>query len=295
MHKYLRAIGFGKIKNRLQFDPILKKIMQDPDHKSLASTGLGSTSVQYDKKFGDYIGLSLVGEVDLTGEIFFEHSFPFLFPSPYRREEDSRIEKRCANEAYDGIMEDIGMSIVFYVQNITDYNRYYWYTKKNTIRGVHFSALSLGGKILLPLAATKESLEAYDKDIAESYELLEKAKKGDSFANDELIIKNIQDKNEADKRSLKEDVFTIVKSSLIPTGVECEEYELTGLIIRVGTDKNSYTGEEIYMLLVKCNELVINIAINKEDLVGTPEMGRRFRGVVWLQGYLSLPSKLTSQ
>ena len=196
MHKYLRAIGFSKIKNRLQYDPIYKEIIRNPDHRSISSTGLGSSTIQLDKKFGDYIGISMVGEIDLTGETFYEHSFPFILPSAYRRDEESRVEKHCYNESYAGIMEDIGMSIVYHVQNIADYNRYMWYTKKTVVDGVHFAALSLEGKILLPLATTKDATEAYDQNIEHSYHLLEKAKQGDSFANEELMMKNIMEKQQ---------------------------------------------------------------------------------------------------
>ena len=38
-----------------------------------------------------------------------------------------------------------------------------------------------------------------------------------------------------------------------------------------------------------CNDLNFDICINKKDLLGEPEVGRRFKGVVWLQGCVNFP------
>jgi len=37
------------------------------------------------------------------------------------------------------------------------------------------------------------------------------------------------------------------------------------------------TNEEIYMLLLNCNGLFFNICINKADLLGEPQVGRRLK------------------
>ena len=44
------------------------------------------------------------------------------------------------------------------------------------------------------------------------------------------------------------------------------------------------TDERIYELRISCNDLDLDICINKNDLIGEPEVGRRFKGVIWLQG-----------
>ena len=47
------------------------------------------------------------------------------------------------------------------------------------------------------------------------------------------------------------------------------------------------TKEELYLLYVECRDLVISVVVNKSDLLGEPAPGRRFKGVIWLQGKLT--------
>lgn len=48
--------------------------------------------------------------------------------------------------------------------------------------------------------------------------------------------------------------------------------------------KNRITDEDIYQLKVDCNGFEFWVQINKKDLYGEPMPGRRFKGVVWMQG-----------
>ena len=42
-------------------------------------------------------------------------------------------------------------------------------------------------------------------------------------------------------------------------------------------------------MTIECNDLLMDVCINKEDLYGEPEVGRRFKGVIWLQGMIHFP------
>ena len=48
--------------------------------------------------------------------------------------------------------------------------------------------------------------------------------------------------------------------------------------------QNSLTKEWIYVLTLESHDLVFEVCINKDDLLGEPAVGRRFKGVVWMQG-----------
>ena len=48
--------------------------------------------------------------------------------------------------------------------------------------------------------------------------------------------------------------------------------------------ENSWTGENIYRMVISCNGIDITIGINQKDLMGEPQVGRRFKGDIWLQG-----------
>ena len=59
-----------------------------------------------------------------------------------------------------------------------------------------------------------------------------------------------------------------------------------GEILDFMTFKNIITGEEICQLTLDCNDMQFDVCINKNDLLGEPKIGRRFKGIIWLQGQL---------
>ena len=38
---------------------------------------------------------------------------------------------------------------------------------------------------------------------------------------------------------------------------------------------------------LECNDMGFDICINAKDLLGEPEIGRRFKGSIWLQGHMN--------
>ena len=59
-----------------------------------------------------------------------------------------------------------------------------------------------------------------------------------------------------------------------------------GDILSVEEVYNQLTGEKLYQIQVECNDVLIDLCMNAEDLLGEPAVGRRFRGNIWLQGHL---------
>ena len=47
---------------------------------------------------------------------------------------------------------------------------------------------------------------------------------------------------------------------------------------------NELTGENVYELQILCNGMILGVCINQKDLWGEPQVGRRFKGNVWMQG-----------
>ena len=89
------------------------------------------------------------------------------------------------------------------------------------------------------------------------------------------------------KRILTEDVFSIVETSFIPYGMECDQYSIVADIVGVEKAVNLLTKEKIWKLRLNYNGIYIDICINQQDLMGEPKEGRRFKGNIWLQGHLS--------
>ncbi len=75
----------------------------------------------------------------------------------------------------------------------------------------------------------------------------------------------------------------------MPYGVECDQYSILGEIIECEKIQNALTGEHLYVMTINCNELIFDVCINEADLLGEPAEGRRFKGIVWMQGYINFP------
>jgi hypothetical protein len=146
------------------------------------------------------------------------------------------------------------------------------------------SALSLSGKIILPLEENDDDVRYNEIQKENKNKLIVDAKNGNEEAIENLTFEEMDTYSEISKRVLKEDVLSIVESEFMPSGIECDIYSVIGKIIEYEMCFNCVTMEKIYNITVECNEIVLNVIINKDDLYGEPMVGRRFKGNIWLQG-----------
>ena len=70
----------------------------------------------------------------------------------------------------------------------------------------------------------------------------------------------------------------------MPHGIESDQYNIMGEILDFYTIDNKRTKEKLYVLTLNSNHLIFDVCINQEDLMGEPVVGRRFKGVIWMQG-----------
>ncbi len=291
MHSYLRAVGFSKCKTRKQLENIYSTALRNPNRKMITTISIDTSLIQFEKDFGPSFGLTLVGEYGIDGDLSIEHYYPYIKGSSNIEMERIYIEKQTDKESYAGVCEDtrLGMSLIFFLQNISDYAKSKWfnYSNKNFSR-VKFSALSTHGVILL--GVKKNEIQKITDTIEQSYRdnLLYAIREGNKdaieyFAHDEMVT------YESIARRVKnEDILSIIDTSIMPCGVECDHYSVIGNILSVREEKNSYTDETVYNLLIETYDLLINVGINSIDLEGEPLPGRRFRGEIWLQGYVKI-------
>ena len=115
------------------------------------------------------------------------------------------------------------------------------------------------------------------------------ARRGDENAIESLTLDDMDTYTAISKRIQNEDVFSLVDTYFMPYGVECDQYSVLGEIMELNTVRNKITDEEIYMMTINCNDLTFDLCINKMDLFGEPCVGRRFKGVIWMQGYINFP------
>ncbi len=291
MHSYLRAIGFSRYKSRKQLEKIYYETLRNPNRKIITTISIDTSLIQYEKDFGPGIGLTLIGEYDVNGALSIEHYYPYIKGQTFSTYEGITIEKQADKESYAGVCEDyrLGMTLIFYLQNIADYAKSKWLNYSNRqLSNVKLSALSINATILLGVYRDKfqKRYDAEQKDFRNH--LLAAAKDGDTEAIENLTLEEMDIYTSISGRVRKEDIFSIVDTSFMPCGVECDHYMVLGNIIKVEKLKNEYTEETVYNLLVEANDVTLNIGINEIDLQGEPLEGRRFHGEVWLQGYVRI-------
>ncbi|MCR5829191.1 MAG: DUF3881 family protein [Lachnospiraceae bacterium] len=283
-------MGYSEIEQQGQVEELLIKIVKETKDRQFIRKRNGIILAEYRAKLSDSLGICVCGEEDKEGKFHMMYYFPYCTNVLYSDEEFVVYDKKIFGEGYTGMCDDeaIGATLIFYVTNVVDYM--FKHNGENTVddMSVAFSALSNKGNIILPTVVRDDR-----KDWAQKKGKKKKIADNDENENDDdtdekemvsISLEEIEKFAAINERSKKEDILSIVESSLVPLGSESDVYILVGTIIGAHTESNIYTGEEVYILLVDMNSIYINVAINKKDLYGEPVIGRRFRGNVWLQG-----------
>ena len=287
MHSYLRSIGFSDIKNRRQLTPITKEIIANPTTKNIVTVDADTRLVQLNKDFGKHVGISLVGEMDIDNTISFEYYFPYVRSSFIMNQERIYIEKHGDKESYAGVCEDynLGMTLIFFLTNISDYANTKWMNYSNhLITKAYMSGLSTSGKVILDIEQIPPANREHKCSSVNRNKLIEAARQGDRSAMESLTLDDMDIYTQVSRRAHYEDILSIVETNFMPYGIETEHYSIIGNILDCSLCENDYTKEPVYLLNVETNEMLMAIAINEKDLLGTPAPGRRFKGEIWLQG-----------
>lgn len=152
---------------------------------------------------------------------------------------------------------------------------------------VTFSGLALSGMILLPVVKNEQQIQ-WEKAASDNRrELMNAARNGDQTAIETLTLNDMDMYSKMSKRLKNEDVFTIVDTYFMPYGAECDIYSIMGEILAVRERINGATGVRLYQMKLSVNELQFDVCVPADEVMGQPEIGRRFKGVIWLQGYIN--------
>lgn len=290
MHQYLKAIGFGSLRTKKELKEVLKQVEESFTHQIVVSYNESADYCELQKEYGQDIGITLCGELDEEENFDIDYYFPYFEGSGITTYADVIVEKRIEKEQYVGICEDpkVGISLIFHLQNGIEYmkeQRMGLVSKQNI--AVTFSGLALSGTILLPVKKSEEQIQNEKESSKNRKNLLNAARSGDQTAIETLTLDDIDTYSRVSRRLIHEDIFSIVDTYFMPYGVECDLYSIMGEILAVRERQNDLTGEELYQMKLNVNELQFDICVPKKDVLGEPEMGRRFKGTIWLQGYLN--------
>lgn len=290
MHNYLRSIGFKGISKRSELKKVLKKVLTDSDEKQYVTLGDDSIAVEYRKNFSDSLGIAVCGEFSDTADFDYEFYYPYFRGSYVGTNAEIDLERHIEKETFAGVFDDsrVGISIIFFLQNRLDYIKAGMKSEIVSIRSsVILSALAFSGSIMFPIKKNLRQIQDYKKDIINRNNLIVAARQGDEDAMETLTLEDIDTYSAISRKILDEDVFSLVDTYLMPNGIECDLYSILGEILEMREEINSLTNEGIYIITLNCNDLIVDVCINKKDLVGEPAKGRRFKGTIWLQGKVS--------
>jgi len=288
VHRFLRSVGFSCINKRSEMRKIIYDVVNNCDEKLIVEDHEDGAFAEFSKIYASDCGITVCGQFDENNKFRPDYWFPFFKGTGITSEEDIVIEQHAEKESFAGACDDfrIGVTLIFYLQNAAEYmirERKNELNKKTTIT---LSALASEGKILLPLQKDKESVLVEKEMSRNRANLIAAARNGDEEAMENLTMEDMDTYSMISQRIATEDIFTIVDSYFMPHGMECDQYNVMGEIMEFSTDRNKLTGEEICFLTIESNDMQYDVCINRADLMGEPAIGRRFKGLVWLQGQL---------
>lgn len=286
MHSFLRSIGFSEITRDSEVFPYLQMTIDAPDMRNSYEKPNGEIFEELKKEFGYRIGLAVCG-THLNEESFhIEYFYPYFRGTYGSTNEEIEIERHADKNSYAAICDDMrmGITLIYYLQNISEFFKENA-GAQNTCRGTSvLSALSTEGKIVLPLDQPGHVREKHQTRLKNRSNMMNAAKNGDEEAIENLTMEDIDLYSMLSRRVANEDLLTIVESSIMPYGVESDQYLVIGEILDLSHSKNMLTGENMVIMTINSKDIIYDVCINEKDLVGEPQVGRRFKGRIWMQG-----------
>ncbi|MDO4649960.1 MAG: DUF3881 family protein [Eubacteriales bacterium] len=293
MHAYLKAIGFSKVTKRSEMRRIITDVVKNYDEKLTVEDYEDGVFAEFSKNYGPDCGITVCGQYDENHVFHPEYSFPFFRGTGITTQEQVVVERHAEKESYAGACDDfrVGVTLIFYLQNPVEYMLEKRRQGKNFStdgKPLTLSALASEGTILLPVQKEKEAVKVEQEKTKNRSHLIEAARNGDEEAMESLTMEDMDTYSMISQRIVAEDILSIVDSYFMPYGIECDQYKVLGDILEMNSFQNEVTGEELLQMTIESNDMRYDVIINKADLMGEPAVGRRFKGIVWLQGQLHL-------
>lgn len=286
MHSYLRAIGFQNNMKKSDIEKLTDKIVSSPDRIEVSEDSMGNEFVEMTKEIAPGAGIRVCGEYEEDGTFHTEYYYPYVEGDGITTQEQIEIEKHSEKESYAGVCDEmkLGVTLIFYLQNVAEYLSEHHRNPKMHPMSATLSALSLNGKIIMPISKNEKQIQNTKKNSQDRNYLIAAAREGDEDAIENLTLEDIDTYSMLSRRIANEDILSIVDSYFMPYGIESDQYSILGEIVDYRMENNKMTGDKICLLTLDCNDLIYDVCINEKDLLGEPAIGRRFKGVIWMQG-----------
>ena len=296
VHKYFRAVGLSGPMNAHDTYNLIEDVLDRADHRAFITDPEIEDSMMAELRmdFGNGYGICVVGIYDEQNNFNGEALFPYFVSESVSSLEPVSIEERIEGHTFAGVVDDlsVGTTLIFRLINSVEFLKY-GAPEMKQIPGtsVCLSGLCTSGTVMLPILKTEDEIEdSREKEIARR-NLINLARSGDEDAMKDLTMQDMDMYAVIMDKLQEDDIYTIVDSTFMPTGVECDLYSVLGEIHRCVITENPVTKEKVWILTIMCGDLLFKVCINAVDLFGEPAPGRRFKGVVWMQGVINFPEE----
>lgn len=282
---YLRTVGFSKLKDPKEIDDFVMSIINDPTERYLLEHEDGTSSFEHYKFFSENLGVVVRGEVSQDETVVVYSVVPFAegtgMTSIVNLAIREGVDERCYSAYCDE--EDMGTPMNFFLQNDIDYLDEETKLDANAYDAA-FTCFAIEGTVVLPV--DKEDVDHEQQSMEEIMykDLLSRAQKGDTQAM-EALNKEYQRAGKVLRERLKEtDILTVLEEFFVDLNEEDEIFSVLGTIEDYWTEENELTKESVWVIQVRCLNIMIDVYINELDLIGEPTAGMRIKVTGWMHG-----------
>lgn len=155
--------------------------------------------------------------------------------------------------------------------------------------------ISTEGKVLLGIERSAEEIKNLKEETEKRRQMLRAAREGNDSAQWKARKSIRQDEFESEEevveRLKEEDVYSIYDGFYYPSEKDENCFTILGDITHIDKLMNPLSEEWVYYLDLDVMGQLLRVLINPIDLVGQPDVGRRFQGKVRFYGRLD-PARL---
>lgn len=161
---------------------------------------------------------------------------------------------------------------------------------EKSLNQVNVALLMIFATVLLPVAKDDETQIAKDKEDKIQKELIDRARLGDTSAEESLYKIAKEQEIDLRERLSREDLLSVFEGYFLNLAEQSGIFSILAEILYVTEATNEATNEEIYIMDINITGTKTTLYINKNDLVGYPMEGMRIMGIGMLQGMVKFTS-----
>lgn len=284
---YIQALGFSQYNNKEKAETLVNDIIKNPTRRFISNYTKDHIKVEYYKEYGEGFGLLVRGVLSDNEDLSVYSLLPYATGKLMTDTHEIDVVKVNEKDVYNGYCEESksGTPISFYLQNVIDYLDVEE-KEEVYIEGIRLTAYCVEGTVILPIEKEDDDFELEEEVDAIREALLLEARNGDEDAMDILEEEVFEASEILQERLKSEDILSILEGFFVPIDDSDDVYSLLGEIIDVQMLENNYSKEAVCKMEIKCMNLLMDVYISGESLVGKPMKGMRFKGTAWIHGLI---------